>query len=177
MPTFVALDWRRFDVWGIVGCRGLAVVRPDNHTACHAWLDRHGYLVDTLDFGGGIGPAIDTMNTLFRWEEQFGYLLGPDGNLNAIRDGFTFEFPPAVEGRVLELLNADVAWTEDGRWLLGLLSVASEYSHQQLALGNRFLTTLVLPPDHALPGWEIEKFVVPTHYQLVWTRNPFDGPE
>jgi hypothetical protein len=48
---------------------------------------------------------------------------------------FEFEIP-AGGGRVLEILGADLAWQEDSRWMMGMLSIAQEQSRWQLALGG-----------------------------------------
>ena|SRR5215510_9286816 len=105
--------------------------------------------------------AIPELGRMLRWEEQFGYSLEADSrNLDALRDGFEFEIPTGG-GRVLEILGADLAWQEDSRWMLGMLSIAQEQSRRQLALGRRFFTLLILPEGSPLIGVEIEKTTVP----------------
>jgi hypothetical protein len=61
----------------------------------------------------------------------------------------------------LEVVRADLAWLEDPRWLLGVLSIAQEHSRRQLALGRRFFTLLVLPEHSPLAGVAIEQTEVP----------------
>ena len=175
MAAFTNLDWTRFDVWSIVAESGLAVVDDVYRDACRAWLGRQGYGISTIDFGGGVGPAVVEMGALFRWEEQFGYAMTPDHrNLDALRDGFVFDFS-AGEGKVLELLHPDKAYREDSRWFLGLLSIGAEYSRWQLALGHRFFIVLVLPEWSKLPGITYESNTVPVPFRHIGNRTtPFD---
>lgn len=165
MPAFSQLDFTRFDVWAIAAMPGLTTIEQSSYEACRGWLCRHGYGVTTIDLGGGVGQAVVELGLRFRWEDQFGYKLTEDRrNLNALRDGFGFDFSDG-EGHVLELLNPDVAYAEDPGWLLGLLAIGSEYSRWQLALGNRFFTVLVLEPDSKLTGVAYEEAnVVPVPF-------------
>ena len=161
MAAFAELDWRRFDVCGVVEDGGLATIEVGRHLACRGWLEREGYRLDTLDFSGGIGPAVTEFGRLMCWEGQFGYTLGPDNpNLDAINDGFDFgEF--VGTGRVLELLRPDTAYREDARWLRGFLSIAQRHSRSHLAQGRRFFTLLVVPDGSRLIGKPLEPVVVP----------------
>jgi hypothetical protein len=177
MPiAFSELNWTRFDVWAIVACRGVAVVDTKHVQAYRAWLQRNDYAITSIDFGSGLNPAVGALGKLFRWEEQFGYILAGDSrNLNALRDGFEFSVKPG-SGAVLEFLNADMAHSEDPEWFGGLLSIASEYSHQQLALGARFCTTLILDSGSKLVGQTYESVAVPVTFGLVG-QNPFEDRE
>jgi hypothetical protein len=108
-----------------------------------------------------LAEAIPELGRTLGWEEQFGYALGPDSrNLDALRDGFAFDIPEGG-GRVFEIVRADLAWREDSRWLLGLLSIAQEQSRWQLALGRRFFALLVIPEESPLVGTVIEEISVP----------------
>jgi len=161
LAAFDELDWQRIDVWAIAGCAGLASVFEQARPFYRDWLERNGYAIDSLDCRPGLCKAIPELGRMLRWEEQFGYSLKADSrNLDALRDGFEFEIP-ASGGRVLEILGADLAWQEDSRWMLGMLSIAQEQSRWQLALGRRFFTLLVLPEGSPLIGVEIEKTIVP----------------
>ena len=177
MAAFDQLDWTRFDVWAAVAMEGIAVVETGHREACLTWLRQHDYAVTSIDFAQGIGPAVVALGEQFHWEEQFGYRLTSEKrNLNALRDGFEFDLKPG-QGRVLELLNADIAHGEDPRWLAGLLAIAHEHSRQQLALGARFLTTLFLDRGSPLIDAEYETLSVPG---LFWTAardgDPFAPP-
>ena len=164
MAAFDELDWRRIDVWAIVGCAGLASVFEQARPFYRDWLERHGYAIDSLDCRPGLCQAIPELGRMLRWEEQFGYSLEADSrSLDALRDGFEFEMP-AGGGRVLEVFGADLAWQEDPRWMLGMLSIAQEHSRRQLALGRRFFILLVLPEGSPLIGVEIETTTVPFQF-------------
>jgi hypothetical protein len=162
LAAFAELDWDRFDVCAIVGpTAGVATIDERRHFACREWLRRHGYAIDSLDCRNGLAEVIPALGRMLRWQEQFGYSLGPnDRNLDALRDGFEFDVPDGG-GRVLELFRADVAWREDARWLLGLLSIAHEHSIQQLALGRRFFALLAIPEDSPPVGAGIDQTQVP----------------
>ena len=173
MAAFAELDWTRFDVWAVVAMEGVAVVMPAHREACLAWLRQHDYAVTTIDFAQGVGPAVVALGEKFRWEEQFGYRLTPDNpNLDALRDGFDFNLKPG-EGHVLELLSADVAHREDPRWLSGLLAIAHEHSVQQMALGARFFTALVLDPGSPLIAAPYKTLSVPVSF---WTAARHGDP-
>src|SRR5690349_10277414 len=145
MAAFAELDWSRFDVLAVVALGGVATIDDRRRGQCLGWLRRNGYEVESLDCSRGLAHAIPELGTLLDWEEKFGYRLGADNrNLDALRDGFEFKVPEPG-GKVLELVRADVAWQEDARWLLGLLSIAREATRRQLALGRRFFSLLVLP--------------------------------
>jgi hypothetical protein len=173
MAAFAELDWARFDVWAAVAMEGVAVVKPAHREACLAWLRQHDYAVTSIDFAEGVSPAVVALGERFRWEEQFGYRLAPENrNLDALRDGFDFELNPG-EGHVLELLNAEVAHSEDPRWLFGLLAIAHEHSLRQLALGARFFATLVLDRGSPLIGAPYETLSVPVPF---WTAARHGDP-
>ena len=133
-------------------------------------------MIDTIDFGAGIGGAAVTLGALLRWEGQFGYALSESrANLDALRDGFVFNPPAGARGRVLELLNADTAYREDPAWLLDLLAIAAEHSRHQLALGVRFFTVLSLPQGSVLEGVRFESLAVPFPFRSSSrTGDPFD---
>ena len=161
MAAFAELDWTRLDVWAVVAMEGVAVVDATRRDDCLAWLRLHDYGVDSVDFGQGIGPAVIALGEMFQWHEQFGYAIKPESrNLDALRDGFEFDLRRG-SGRVLELLNADVAYREDPRWLRGVLSIAHEYSHGQLGLGLRFFATLFLDAESPLIGMSYGSLSVP----------------
>jgi hypothetical protein len=164
MAAFHELDWTRFDVWAAVAMEGVGVVAASYHDACRSWLEQHHYTVNSIDFAGGIGPAVLALGARFRWEEQFGYRLTAEKrNLDALRDGFEFNLKPG-QGHVLELLNAEVAHREDPGWFTGLLAIAHEYSRWQLALGARFFTVLVLDRESPLVGCAYETLSVPSPF-------------
>ena len=165
MAAFAALDWDRIDVFAIVGATGgLATIDDRRHTACREWLQRHGYAIDSLDCRSGLAETVPALGRMLGWQQQFGYSLGPrERNLDALRDGFEFAIPDGG-GRVLEVVRPDFAWREDPRWLLGLLSIAREYSRRQLALGRRFFALLVIPEDSPLVGAAIEQAQVPCSF-------------
>ena len=172
--AFSELDWTRFDCWAVVTCRGVAVVDPAHIQSYRTWLQRHDYAITSLDFDGGLDPVVSTLGRLLRWEEQFGYILSGDSrNLAALRDGFEFRVRPG-HGMVFELLNTDIAHSEDSHWLAGLLSIAAEYSHQQLALGARFFTTLILDTKSKLVGQVYESLAVPVPFWNAGRSNPFE---
>jgi hypothetical protein len=172
--SFSELNWTDFDVWAIVACRGITVVDAAHVQSYRAWLQRNGYGMSSLDFSGGLGPAVVTLGKLLRWEEQFGYILADDSrNLDALQNGFGLPVRLG-SGTVLELLNADVAHAEDSRWFKGLLSIASEYSHHQLALGSRFFTTLILDSASKLVGQTYESLGIPVPFWRAGRKNPFE---
>ncbi len=178
MAAFSQLDWTRFDVWAAVAMDGVVVVDKAHRKSCKEWLRRHDYSTDSVDFESGVGPAVVEVGRLFRWQEQFGYELTSDSrNLDALRDGFEFDLKPGT-GQVFELLNADVAYVEDRRWLLGLLAIAHEYSYWQLALGSRFFTVLYLDRDSKLIGQSYESLSVPVPYWKAAAKpDPFQLSE
>src|SRR5687767_6266720 len=167
MPPFNELDWRRLDITAIVQHCGLASAEEPRHAEVLDWLSANGYRVETVDCRGGLAQLLPQFNRLFHWEQNFGYELSPDRrNLNAVRDGFHFDVPPDG-GVVLELVRPDVVWREDTYWLLKLLAIAQEHSLRQLALGRRFFTLLVLPPQCPLVGEVVEETRVPSP---TWVR-------
>jgi hypothetical protein len=68
-------------------------------------------------------------------------------------------------GEALELRDADVAYREDRRWFLGLLSIAHEYSRNQLAHGARFFAVLFLDRGIPLIGAQYESLSVTDTYR------------
>ena len=167
MAAFTDLDWTRCDVDAIVNGRGVGVVEPLSADSCRSWLKAQGYVVEQLDCGAGVGPAVAHLGNRLRWEDQFGYSLDPASrNLDALRDGFLSEQWES-NAFVLEVHHAELAWREDPRWFLGLLAIAQEHSLCRLALGHRFLTLLILEAASPLVGQTIETTSV---------RRPFWRP-
>lgn len=156
------LNWLRPDVTGIVTFAGLATVAPGEHLELRAWLQRHGYGFVSIDCSRGQQDVRRQLGEHLRWGDQFGYRLDEDGrgNLNAVRDGFSFDVPQPG-GLVLELLEPEVVWHEDRGWFEGFLRIASEHSRYHLALGRRFLTLLVAGPSSPLLGKTFETLSVP----------------
>lgn len=172
MAAFTEIDWTLFDIWAVVSNPGVAVVDVEHRAKCRAWLDQHGYDIHTIGFDAGVTGAIAAMNSLFDWEAHFGYTL-EGKNLDALRDGFEFTFAPN-RGVVLELLNAHVGYREDPEWMLGVLSIASEYSRTQLALGNRFFVAMMLDRGSPREGAVYEKHTVPVVFSTAAeNRDPF----
>jgi hypothetical protein len=163
LAAFQDLDWQHIDVQAIVGSAGLATIDEQRHHSCQSWLRRQGYAIDSLDFTDGLAAAVTRLGNIVQWEEQFGYALRSDSrNLDALNDGFSFLEASPDGGRVLELIRPDLAWQEDSRWLLGLLSIAQEHSRRELALGRRFFTLLVVPDKaSAVIGQVIDQSKVP----------------
>lgn len=160
-PAFDEIDWGRPDFEILVSHfhRGVAAISLDEYDAFRRWLDAFGYRVDTFDMSAGLNVAVPAIGRYFRWEEQFGYVLGPDRrNLDALDDGFEMEVPE--NGLVLEIVDAEVAWKEDPRWFLGLISIASAHSMRHLALGRRFFTVLPLPKSSPLINAAVEQFTI-----------------
>jgi hypothetical protein len=122
----------------------------------------HDYVIDTLDFHNGLTETIPRLGEMCFWERRFGYKLDAvTCNLDALIDGFDFEFPPG-RGRVLELNRADSAFVEDPEWLLGFLNVISIYSLRQLAIGRRFFALIVVADlDSPLVGATFGRAQVP----------------
>jgi hypothetical protein len=178
MAAFEKLDYTRFDFWAIVVGEGIAVVAPQHRDGCLAWLLKRDYTLHSINFLEGIGPAVVTMGKLFHWEEQFGYPLNPKSrNLDALRDGFEFDVNSG-QGVVLELLNTEVAHREDPAWFTGLMSIVHEYSRNQLAVGARFFSVLILDQNSSLIGMPYETLAVPLTYSTSARHgNPFPDPD
>jgi hypothetical protein len=178
MAAFSELDWTRFDVWAIVAMDGVVVVKPDHREASHAWLQHQNYALYSIDFGQGIRQGVVALGELFQWEKQFGYSLKPDNcNLNALRDGFGFGLNPD-KGQVLEFLGAETAYKEDPYWFEGLLAVAHEYTRNELAIGNRFFTSLILDTGSPLVGVRYQQLSVPIPYWRSGNMpDPFTLPD
>lgn len=169
MAAFTELDWRRIDVTAIVTNGGLATIDLRRHQACRAWLLRQGYEIDSFDCRPGLAVAVPELGRLLRWEEKFGYALVSDSrNLDALRDGFTFDIPEGC-GRVFEMLRPDIAWREDRQWFCGLLDIIQEQCREELALGGRFFALLVVPEASKLIGAVLEQATVPGIY---WDPSP-----
>jgi hypothetical protein len=174
MAAFAELDHTRFDVRSIVDMGGLAVIERGHRDACLNWLRQNSYAVDSIDFGDGIGPAMVTVGELLKWRENFGYDLGPDDrNLDALEDGFYWW--PDTHSQVLELLNGDVAFHEDARFLFGLLSSICGQSRRRLALGFRFFAMLALDRDSPLIDAAFESLKIPSPYWSPGRSNPFEN--
>lgn len=155
-PAFSELDWRRFDVWAIVQCEGVIAIDNDPRRQAVEWLKGQNYGISTVDFSQGIGEAVIQLGKLLNWEGNFGYALGSGSrNLDALNDGFDFDLKPG-QGHVLELKRAHLGYEEDPRWTLGLLSIAREYSRQQLALGARFPTLVSVNSNSSIIGATID---------------------
>ena len=164
MAGFTDLDWTRFDVCAIVAHRGLVVVEPERTADAAAWLAQSGYSVVVWDCGQGVRAAVTQLSDLLHWPAQFGYSLDAEiRGLDAIRDGFqSDEWPSGAVA--FEVLSPEVVWQEDSRWLLGILSIASEQSLQWLALGRRFLTMIVTHKRSPVVGQLVDSIVVPAAY-------------
>lgn len=162
--AFAELDWRQIDVEAIVGQGGLATIDERRHHACRSWLSREGYVLHTFDCRQGVDVAIPELGRALRWEEQFGYALGPDSrNLDALSDGFEFDIREGG-GLVFEIIRPDLAWAEDSRWLRGLLQIVREQCRAQLAVGRRFFGLLVLPAGSSFAGTVFDEIRVPGAY-------------
>jgi hypothetical protein len=155
------IDWRRIDVRALITDNGMATISPEHHDACIRWLGREGYALRSVDCTKGFQSVLSQIGDLLRWKEEFGYYLQDgQGNLNALRDGFDFQTPDG-QGVVLELTTVDALWKTHRDWISGLLSIASEHSRYQLALGRRFFTLLVLADKSPMIGAIIDPIAVP----------------
>jgi len=173
MPAFDELIWSQFDVWAAVACEGVAVVDTAMREPCRDWLRRHGYGLTTLDFSGGISPAVAELGDYLGWMSQFGYELSAESrNLNALRDGFNFRLGRG-QRHTIEVVAAEFAHHEDPQWLAGLLAISREYSRCQLALGSRFFATLYLDRQSPLIGWTYATLGVPNPF---WTAARDGSP-
>jgi hypothetical protein len=167
MAAFQELHWHHIDAFAIAESGGLATIEEQRHTACRAWLARYNYSLDTLDCTRSLDEIAEDLQKLLQWETHFGYVPGPGlCGLDTLRDGFLrFEMPEG--GRhVLELIRVDLAWERDPKWVLGMLSIAQEYSRWQLALGRRFFALLVVAEHSAMIGTPIQEIRVPSPF---WT--------
>jgi hypothetical protein len=165
MAAFAELDWRRFDVYALLALRGVATVEQVMSHRCEDWLRGRDYRVVTLDFAGGIGPALVHLGKTLRWREQFGYDLAPGSrSLDALRDGFDFGIADGG-GVVLVLRGFAVGWDEDSAWCRGLLGIVTETSLRELALGRRLFGVIVLSDAGSpLVGQALEGHVIPSAY-------------
>ena len=176
-PAFSELNWGQFDVDAIVVKAGITVVASSDRQGAHAWLAAHNYPVRSIDCAGGIAALATAIGQLFQWELQFGYAFGASRfNLDALHDGFGYSFSEEPAW-VLELLNADVCHQEDAEWFYGFLSIAQNYSREQLALGRRFFLILLLDSNSRLINQEFETSRVPSPYQAFGrASNPVEQP-
>lgn len=174
MPAFNEPDWTSFDYWAVVANHGITTVELDQREACLASLRLHGYRIESIDFRKGVGPAYATMNTLFQWEENFGYELRwhEGSSLDALDDGFEFDVRPGG-GTVLEIRGADEAFREDSRFFRVFLSIAQNQSLRHLALGARFFTILFLDPRSSLVGVEYQSPSVPPLHDDLDRLSPW----
>lgn len=167
--AFDDIDYTQFDAWAIIACAGLVSVRAEDCGEALAWLRERGYLADEFDFSGGIAPVVEALGMALRWDQQFGYFLTRETcNLDALRDGFDWNVPPAPAGRVMVLHAPEVGWQENADSLRGLLSIAREFSRRQLALGRRYFTVLPLAPGSPLPGEVLETLTIAATYSGRW---------
>jgi hypothetical protein len=164
MASFPALKWDDPDVWGVIVGRGVATVESGTMSRVEAWLDSSGYSLVEFNFGDGISPAVAELGRYFRWLEQFGYALDSRSrNLDALRDGFEIDSPNLV----FKLSSFERAWSEDKAWAQGLLSVISEYSLRQLALGERFFALVPIPDSESiLVGEPFEELGLPFPFRF-----------
>ena len=76
----------------------------------------------------------------------------------------------------LEIRGAAKAYDENSDFVLGLLTIAHEYSLRQLALGARFFTILFLSPGSSLVGLQYDSLHVPDLYVIhPRLEDPFSG--
>lgn len=164
MAAFTQINWDDPDVWAIIVGRGVAAIEPATAAGLETWLKANGYTLQEFDFGAGISPVVVELGDYFRWQEQFGYSLDSQSrNLDALRDGFEI----AVPNLVFKLSNFERAWTEDRAWSRGFLSIVSEHSLRQLALGERFFAVLTgLDADSVLVGETFEELGVPPPFRF-----------
>jgi len=169
MAVSSQLNWHDPDIWGIVVGRGVASVEPETSGRLEGWLKDNGYVLHTLNFAGGISPVVSGLGRYFRWQEQFGYSLDAESrNLSALADGFEIELPKLV----LKLSNFDRAWSEDSAWCRGFLSIVSEHSLRQLAIGGRFFgLLLVSSAESALIGETFDDLSVPFPFRFRGTAT------
>jgi len=164
MTSFTTLNWDAPDVWGIVVGRGVSTVETGSLGAYEDWLTSNGYSVLEFCFAGGISPVVAQLGVYFRWQQQFGYELEADSrNLAALRDGFEIE----TSNLVFKLSSYESAIQEDEKWAQGFLSIVSEHSLRQLAVGGRFFA--ILPVHNAetpLVGAFIEDLCIPYPFRF-----------
>jgi len=163
MPAFTHIHWHHPDVWAILVGRGVGTLEANVESACETWLERAGYTVLELDFANGISPVISKLAQWLHWEQQFGYQLDPESrNLDALRDGFEFE----DENLVLKLAHFEQAWSENVAWSRGFLSIVSEQSIRQLALGKRFFAILPFVAPSFLIGQCFEELCLSSPFRF-----------
>jgi hypothetical protein len=154
-PAFTELDWSRFDVWAVVQCEGIVAIYDDSQREAVKWLAAQNYDVSTIDFSRGVSEAVSQLGNLLDWEGKFGPFNPSSRNLDALNDGFDFDLNPG-QGHVLELKQAHLAYDEDPRWTLGLLSITRHYSRCQLALGVRFITLVGVNSNSNIIGATVD---------------------
>ena len=164
MAAFAQISWGEPDAWAIVVGRGVAAVEAATVPQFEAWLDASNYKLVEFDFGDGISPVVERLGQYFNWQEQFGYSLDPHSrNLDALADGFDIDVPNIA----FKLSNFDVALSENKTWCHGLLSIVSEHSIRQLALGLRFFAVLPVPDaESPLVGESFEELRVPFPFRF-----------
>ena len=144
VATFKTLNWSDLDTWAIAAGHGVVTLHHEDQLAASTWLKQHKYEVFHLDFANGITPVVKRLGIALGWSSQFGagHELRPESrNLDSLRDGFRFDVPE-LGGLVLSLDAFEIAWKEDPRWSAGFLAIVSEFSLQQMALGNRFFAVI-----------------------------------
>ena len=174
MAAFETLDWGNLDVFAILVGGGIATIEPSSADRSLEWLRSKSYAVTTLDFARGIGPIVAALGLRFQWERQFGYRLeASDRNLARLRDGLWFEITEGG-GLVLELKGFEMALAGDREWSTGFLSVLSEHSHRQLALGRRFFAVVhVASGDSPVVGLSLKEWSV--HYPYPFPLGTRDA--
>lgn len=164
MPAFDKIEWRRFDFSAIVATEGIAVIDERRRPACREWLSRREYAIDTMDCTEGLEFGVIHLDSILKWEQRFRYALTAQCNLDALESEFHIEIQEG-QGRVLEIVRADLAWNEDPRFMQALLSILRDYSRCQLAIGRRFFCLLVVDVDAPLVGAVIDHAHVPCIYR------------
>jgi hypothetical protein len=158
------IDWRRIDVTAIITFAGVATVRVEALESCRDWLRSEQYHVVRLDLAAQISSVCAQLDSLFSWQEQFGYALSDHSerlpNLDALRDGFDVQISSGV-GCVLELDGVDARWAQHPEWTAGLLAIVSEHSRFHLSLGRRFFALLPLPEGSSVVGAAFEQLAIP----------------
>ncbi len=165
MAAFTEIDWSRFDAFALLFGRGLSCVEHADRETALQWLAGQSYIMEIFDFSEGISPVVAALGKRLNWEQEFGYeLQGSSRNLAALHDGFDFE-APQQGGLVLELKGFEVALRENEEWSKVFLSIISEHSLRQLALGRRFFA--VIPVESTNVAW------LGNHYEELAIPYPF----
>lgn len=173
MPAFTpeAIVWSNPDVRATLRQQGLLTVLESAEDELRGRLHEKNYVIEEIDFEKPFVEVRQQIGALFRWEEQFGYRYeDSEGNLDALQDGFCL--PAELGGRTALLLrNVDGANLRDG-WVEGFLSIASEHSQYQLALGARFFTVLVVGEKSGIVGRSIRDVTVPHVQGRLFEHRP-----